>query len=108
MKWREVELLMDHWETRSADRSVVSALKIIHSFLSKKLSLDWVMLEDVFHVFGVLQTNCVSLISVSGRACYPTLSLLSHSCLPNLEPVRSDDDRLTSPDLREYLNYYFQ
>ena len=79
---------MDHWETRSQDPSTVAALRMIHSFLSKKLGLDWVSLEDVFHVFGALQTNCVSLVSVNGRACYPTLSLLSHSCIPNLEPVR--------------------
>ena len=86
-KWKEVEQLMDHWEERSKDESTVAALKIIFAFFTKKLSLDWVSLEEVFHVFGVLQTNSISLVSVAGRGCYPRVSLLSHSCVPNLEPA---------------------
>ena len=86
-RWRQVEQLMDHWEERSKDESTVAALKIIFAFFTKKLSLDWVSLEEVFHVFGVLQTNSISLVSVAGRGCYPRVSLLSHSCVPNLEPA---------------------
>ena len=78
---------MDHWEERSTNTEVVKAMKIMFAFFSKKLSLDWVSLADVQHVFGVLQTNSVSLISRQGRTVYPVVSLLSHSCLPNLEPV---------------------
>ena len=87
-KWKEVEELMDHWDERGKDDSIVKGLNIIFTFFTKKLCLDWIMLEDVYHVFGVLQTNCVSLVSLQGRACFPTVSLLSHSCVPNLEPVR--------------------
>ena len=36
---------------------------------------------------GALQTNAVSLVSAAGRGCYATVSLLSHSCVPNLEPA---------------------
>ena len=78
---------MDHWEERSKDESTVAGLKIIFAFFTKKLNLDWVSLEDVFHVFGVLQTNSISLVSLAGRGCYPRVSLLSHSCVPNLEPA---------------------
>ena len=87
-KWSHVEMLMDHWEERCQDESIVMALKGIYTFFSKKLKLDWISLDDVNHVFGVLMTNCVSLVSVNGRACYPILSILSHSCIPNLEPIR--------------------
>ena len=86
-QWEKVEQLMDHWEERATNTEVVKAMKIMFAFFSKKLSLDWISLEDVQHVFGVLQTNSVSLISRQGRTFYPVVSLLSHSCLPNLEPV---------------------
>ena len=86
-QWEMVERLMDHWEERSTNTEVVKAMKIMFAFFSKKLSLDWVELGDVQHVFGVLQTNSVSLISRQGRTVYPVVSLLSHSCLPNLEPI---------------------
>ena len=42
---------------------------------------------EVRHVHGALQTNAVSLVSAAGRGCYATVSLLSHSCVPNLEPA---------------------
>ena len=86
-QWEKVEELMDHWEERSTNTEVVKAMKIMFAFFSKKLSLDWISLDDVQHVFGVLQTNSVSLISRQGRTFYPVVSLLSHSCIPNLEPV---------------------
>lgn len=78
---------MDHWEERATNTEVVKAMKIMFAFFTKKLSLNWISLGDVQHVFGVLQTNSVSLISRPGRTFYPVVSLLSHSCLPNLEPV---------------------
>ena len=86
-QWEKVEQLMDHWQERATNTEVVKAMKIMFAFFSKKLSLDWISLDDVQHVFGVLQTNSVSLISRQGRTFYPVVSLLSHSCLPNLEPV---------------------
>ena len=78
---------MDHWEERATNTQVVKAMQIMFAFFSKKLCLDWVSLADVQHVYGVLQTNSVSLISREGRTVYPVVSLLSHSCLNNLEPV---------------------
>ena len=90
---------MDHWEERSREQSTVAALKIIFSFIVKKLGQDWVGLEDVFHVFGVLQTNSVSLVHVMGRACYPRVSLLSHSCVPNLEPASNPATQVKTNNL---------
>ena len=93
-KWGTVLELMDHWEERSQDTEVVKAMKIMFTFFTKKLDMSWISLTDVQHVFGVLQTNSVSLISVSGRTFYPTVSLLSHSCLPNLEPTSNPSDKI--------------
>ena len=53
----------------------------------RRLGLDWVTAAEVRHVHGALQTNAVSLVSAAGRGCYATVSLLSHSCVPNLEPA---------------------
>merc|ERR1712012_161559 len=51
-KWSHVEKLMDHWEERCQDQSIVMALKGIHAFFTKKLDLDWISQDDVNHVFG--------------------------------------------------------
>jgi len=93
-KWTHVEMLMDHWEERCQDKAIVIALKGIYTFFSKKLNLDWISQDDVNHVFGVLMTNCVSLVSLNGRACYPILSILSHSCIPNLEPISNPTSKV--------------
>ena len=38
--------------------------------------------QDVRFAFGSLQTNAIGLFC--GRALYPLVSLMSHSCVPNL------------------------
>ena len=93
-KWETVQQLMDHWEERSHDTEVVKAMKIMFTFFTKKLDMCWISVLDVQHVFGVLQTNSVSLIDRQGRAVYPTVSLLSHSCLPNLEPISNPSEQM--------------
>ena len=42
---------------------------------------------EVEHCWGVLQTNSISVGGTTGRALFPLVSLLSHSCLPCLEPA---------------------
>ena len=93
-KWETVQQLMDHWEERSHDTEVVKAMKIMFTFFTKKLKMNWISVCDVQHVFGVLQTNSVSLIDRQGRAVYPTVSLLSHSCVPNLEPISNPSEQM--------------
>ena len=50
--------------------------------MSHHAKLDFVTEEDVNWAFGVLQTNAIGL--PLGRALYPIVSLMSHSCVPNL------------------------
>ena len=93
--WRKVEKLMDHWEERANDCQVSEGVRRMWEFFYKMCDLTWVSLGDVQHVFGVLKTNSVSLITCQGRCLYPTVSLLSHSCIPNLEPVAMPGTRIT-------------
>jgi len=93
--WRKVEKLMDHWEERANDSQVSEGVRRMWEFFYKMCDLTWVSLGDVQHVFGVLKTNSVSLITCQGRCLYPTVSLLSHSCIPNLEPVAMPGTRIT-------------
>ena len=39
---------------------------------------------DVTRAFGVMQTNSMSTCGLQGKAVYPTVSLMSHSCYNNL------------------------
>ena len=58
---------MDHWEARSKDPSTVAALRIIHSFLSKKLALDCSGQQIAVDLF-VLQNQHCDLATISGIA----------------------------------------
>ena len=84
--YKVIEELMDHWEERAENKAVCDMVKYIAAFCRKKLGLDWVKNEDVQHAFGVLKTNGVG---HGSRKCflYPNLSLISHSCMANLDMV---------------------
>ena len=44
--------------------------------------MDYVSEQDVKWAFGVLQTNSIGL--PTGRALYPIVSVMNHSCAPNM------------------------
>ena len=77
------------------DSQVAEGIRRMCLFFQKKCQLDWVTLKDVQHSFGVLKTNSVSLISQEGRALYPLVSIISHSCSSNLEPVSNPSQTIT-------------
>ena len=56
-------------------------------FIQERLGLECKQ-EEVEHCWGVLQTNSIS-VGGGGRGLFPLVSLLSHSCLPCLEPAVS-------------------
>ena len=83
-----VENLMDHWEERSTDNGVEEMVKYVAAFCRHKLGLEWVTDDSVCHAYGVIKTNAVGCVNPGGsRQCYlyPQVSLLSHSCAPNME-----------------------
>ena len=61
----------------------------------EKCGLSWVTLPDVQHAFGLINTNCVGLEMIKGMVFYPLMSLISHSCCSNLEPVDNPGRMLT-------------
>ena len=81
-----VEELMDHWEERKEEKGVVQMVHFITAFAKDKLDMSWVKEEDVQHAFGVLKTNGVG---HGSKKCFlfPNLSLISHSCVANLDMV---------------------
>jgi len=76
---------MDHWDERCKDTGVMEMVRYVAIYCRAKLGLWWVTDTDVCHAYGVLKTNAVG----HDRQCflYPTVSLLSHSCAPNMEMV---------------------
>jgi len=86
--WEIIEEMMDHWEERSKDRKILEGVTTMTKFFQEKLGLTWVTIEDVCHVYGVLKTNAVGLMSGRAQALYPVVCIMSHSCAANLEPVR--------------------
>jgi len=59
----------------------------------KRLGLSWVSDQDVQHAFGVLKTNGVGSGGVSCHV-FPVVSLLSHSCQPNLQLLGSPSSQV--------------
>jgi len=86
-EWNQVMGLMSHWETRKKEVEVAEAIRRMMVFFVERLGMDWVQLEDVQHAFGVLKTNAVGFMNTEARALYPVVSIMSHSCAANLEPV---------------------
>ena len=46
-----------------------------------------VTFKDVARSFGIMKTNSMALKGLEGRAVYPAVSLMSHSCANNLTVV---------------------
>ena len=91
-------MLMDHEEERRQDvgewrmfqRSVVDVIKQNTDVKDDDL---------LHHLIGILSINCVGINiradRVYGRALYPTLSLISHSCVANTRYTGSDENNHT-------------
>ena len=78
---------MDHNEDRFArDQDSKAMFRLITDFFLNELKLDFVSKEEIDHMIGVLLTNGFEneYDGVHGRAIYPVLSLISHSCQANL------------------------
>ena len=60
----------------------MNSLEQTHHFLSAFAKMDYVSQDDVKWAFGVLQTNSIGL--PTGRALYPIVSIMNHSCVPNM------------------------
>ena len=60
-----------------------AALTETAKFLAKICKLDYVTADKAKTAFGILQTNSVGL-APHGRALYPVVSIMSHSCVPNI------------------------
>ena len=86
-KWRQVEKLMDNWEEFKKDASLVEELSKVTNFLKEKMNLDWVDERSVARAYGVMKTNAMALKDEGGQALFPIASLMSHSCVSNLEPL---------------------
>ena len=80
-----IRLMMDHWEVFSRNQVLVKGTEKMANFLQTHLQLPWVTIEDVQHCFGVLKTNAMKIKEGRAQIIFPTASLLSHSCSPNLE-----------------------
>ena len=68
---------------REEDVDLASALTETAKFLKAICKLDFVTPNMAKRAFGILQTNSVGL-APHGRALYPIVSIMSHSCVPNI------------------------
>ena len=68
---------------REEDADLSQAIEETAKFLTKICKLDFVTADKAKRAFGILQTNSVGL-APHGRALYPVVSIMSHSCVPNL------------------------
>ena len=83
--WAKVERMMDNWEMFSRDLKLVKGMQRVAEFLRAEAKLAWVEEDDVRHCFGVLKTNAMEMEGGGGQALYPIASVMSHSCVANLE-----------------------
>ena len=85
--WRRVQGLESHWEQFDRDPGLVEGMKGMTDFLQHHLGLSWVLEQDVQHCFGVLKTNAMGVSDQGGQALYPLASIMSHSCVSNLDVI---------------------
>lgn len=78
---------MSHWETMKKEVEVAELVRRMMVFFVERLGMEWIKIEDVQQAFGVLKTNAVGFMDKEARALYPIVSIMSHSCAANLEPV---------------------
>ena len=94
--WTLIEKMMDHWEERSSDQHVISAIKVMTNLVIKHLGMSWITPSDVEHVYGVLKTNAVDINDGRGQALFPnSVCIMSHSCNANLEPVSDPSQNIS-------------
>jgi len=74
--------LMTHLDKRIEDKELENSLEQTHKFIKILAKMDYVEEKDVKWAFGVLQTNSIGL--PTGRALYPIVSIMNHSCAPNM------------------------
>jgi len=103
--WENIAKLMSHKENRKQN---VDEWKLFHknvaipilSTLAEDLGVND---DDIEEVIGILNINCASFHFaldfrdgvVDGRALYPTLSLVSHSCVANARYQVNPEDGFT-------------
>lgn len=105
-----VEQLMDHGPERR--KSVVEWQIFQKNVVDPILALDDSRFaeEEILRTIGILNMNCVSFNlrkkgKFSGRGLYPTLSLMSHSCLANARyEVSSDPARFVRVRARRQIS----
>ena len=68
--------------SRVEDKELENSLEQTHKFIKILAKMDYVEEKDVKWAFGVLQTNSIGL--PTGRALYPIVSIMNHSCAPNM------------------------
>ena len=68
--------------SRIEDKELENSLEQTHKFIKILAKMDYVEEKDVKWAFGVLQTNSIGL--PTGRALYPIVSIMNHSCAPNM------------------------
>ena len=83
--WSKVGRMMDNWEMFSRDLKLVKGMRRVTEFLRVEAKLAWVEEDDVRHCFGILKTNAMETVGGGGQALYPIASVMSHSCVANLE-----------------------
>ena len=70
-------------------------LENISKFLAYGCNLGSnVTFKDVARSFGIMKTNSIGLKGLEGRAVYPIVSLMSHSCANNLTVVMGPGKRI--------------
>ena len=76
-------------------------MKHINTFIVEDCQFDSkVTYTDVSRAFGIMQTNPMGLNGLNGKAVYPTVSLMSHSCSNNLTVVAGPGEGIAFKALR--------
>ncbi len=93
-KFELTETLMDHNEDRAKYQDVWSLQRtFINDYLKQCQLLDFKD-QDYDRASGLLWTNSFSCKDSEGQAIFPVFSIVSHSCIPNANPVLLQSHRL--------------
>lgn len=102
--WKRIDVLMDHHQERKLQMEAWNTFQCqIVDYIQKDLGLSDLFSDaDIHRCIGIIRVNAVQsrASNINMRALFPSMALLSNSCICNARCVHKDFGRLHGVEIR--------